>query len=166
MFREKEKPQTPKVLAKGFKSKWKQFLKSKVPAGDLGHEINILTVFYLIGSVTFILGLKMSNPDSARKGNLIAASGMTIAILGTIFLYKDEEGKSLHNYAWIFAGIVIGAVVGTLAAKKVKMTAMPRNGELVQWYGWRMCSIDFYRWVQSPGKRVWNRKPCNALRSW
>ena len=48
----------------------------------------ILTICYIIGSVTFILGLKMlSNPATARKGNLIAAAGMTIAILGTIFLY-------------------------------------------------------------------------------
>lgn len=89
-------------------------------------ELNILTLCYLIGSVTFILGLKMlSNPASARKGNLIAAFGMIIAILGTIFLYKDDAGNKLHNYGWIFGGIAIGAVIGTLAAKKVKMTAMP-----------------------------------------
>src|SRR6266487_755616 len=89
-------------------------------------QLNILTLCYLIGAVTFILGLKMlSSPASARKGNLIAAFGMSIAILGTIFLYRDEEGNRLHNYAWIFTGILIGGVVGTLAAKKVKMTAMP-----------------------------------------
>jgi proton-translocating NAD(P)+ transhydrogenase subunit beta len=89
-------------------------------------ELNILTLCYLIGSVTFILGLKMlSNPASARRGNLIAAFGMIIAILGTIFLYKDDSGNKLHNYGWIFGGIAIGAVIGTLAAKKVKMTAMP-----------------------------------------
>jgi H+-translocating NAD(P) transhydrogenase subunit beta len=89
-------------------------------------ELNILTLCYLIGSVTFILGLKMlSNPATARKGNLIAAGGMTIAILGTIFLYTDEAGNKLHNYGWIFGGILVGAVIGTLAAKKVKMTAMP-----------------------------------------
>jgi NAD(P) transhydrogenase subunit beta len=89
-------------------------------------EINILTLCYLIGAITFILGLKMlSHPESARRGNLVAAFGMTIAILGTIFLYRDEDGKRLHNYAWIFGGILIGGIVGTLAAKKVKMTAMP-----------------------------------------
>jgi len=89
-------------------------------------ELNILTVCYLVASVTFILGLKMlSNPASARKGNLIAAAGMTMAILGTIFLYRDEEGNRLHNHLWIFGGIAIGGLVGTLAAKKVKMTAMP-----------------------------------------
>ena len=51
-------------------------------------ELHILTLCYLIASVTFILGLKMlSNPATARKGNLVAAVGMTIAIFGTIFLY-------------------------------------------------------------------------------
>jgi len=88
-------------------------------------EINILTLCYLIGSVTFILGLKMlSNPATARKGNLIAAGGMIIAILGTIFLY-EEGGQKLGNYPWIFGGIAIGTLIGFLAAKKVKMTAMP-----------------------------------------
>jgi proton-translocating NAD(P)+ transhydrogenase subunit beta len=89
-------------------------------------EINILTLCYLIGAVTFILGLKMlSNPATARRGNLIAATGMTIAIIGTIFLYRDDAGNSLHNYGWIFGGILIGGIVGTFAAKKIKMTAMP-----------------------------------------
>jgi len=87
--------------------------------------LNILTLCYLIASVTFILGLKMlSNPASARKGNLLAAAGMAIAILGTIFLY-ESDGKRLGNYVWIFGGLLIGGIIGTLAAKKVKMTAMP-----------------------------------------
>src|ERR1044072_330569 len=88
-------------------------------------ELSILTLCYLVGSVTFIIGLKMlSNPKTARNGNLLAAAGMTIAIIGTIFLY-EEDGKKLGNYAWIFGGLFIGGVIGTLAAKKVKMTAMP-----------------------------------------
>ncbi|RYE24134.1 MAG: NAD(P)(+) transhydrogenase (Re/Si-specific) subunit beta [Sphingobacteriales bacterium] len=86
----------------------------------------ILLLSYLIGSVTFIVGLKMlSHPDSARKGNLVAAAGMSIAILATIFLYRGEDGSPLHNYGWIFGGLILGTVVGTLAAKKVQMTAMP-----------------------------------------
>jgi NAD(P) transhydrogenase subunit beta len=85
-----------------------------------------LTICYLIGSVTFIIGLKMlSHPETAKKGNLIAAAGMSLAILGTIFLYKDDNGNRLHNHLWIFGGIFIGGIIGTLAAKKVKMTAMP-----------------------------------------
>lgn len=98
-------------------------------------ELNILTICYLIGSVTFILGLKMlSNPATARKGNLIAAGGMVIAILGTIFLY-EEEGKKLGNYGWIFGGIAIGTIIGFLAAKKVKMTAMPEMVSLFNGMG-------------------------------
>src|ERR1700712_2511204 len=99
-------------------------------------ELNILTVCYLIASITFILGLKMlSNPLKARRGNLIAAGGMTIAIFGTIFLYKDDDGKALHNYGWIFAALIIGGIVGTLAAKKVKMTAMPEMVSLFNGMG-------------------------------
>ena len=66
----------------------------------------------------------LSNPATARKGNLIAAAGMIIAILGTIFLY-EQDGQKLGNYGWIFGGITIGTVIGFLSAKKVKMTAMP-----------------------------------------
>ena len=68
----------------------------------------ILYIIYLVGSVTFILGLKMlSRPETARRGNLIAAFGMTVAIFGTIFL-----DKSINNYIWIFGGLFIGTVIG------------------------------------------------------
>jgi len=98
-------------------------------------ELNVLTLCYLVASVTFILGLKMlSNPASARKGNLVAAAGMTIAIIGTIFLY-EEDGQKLGNYGWIFGGLLIGGIVGTLAAKKVKMTAMPEMVSLFNGMG-------------------------------
>ncbi len=98
-------------------------------------ELNILTLCYLIASVTFILGLKMlSSPASARKGNLVAAAGMAIAIFGTIFLYEDN-GQKLGNYLWIFGGLIIGSIVGTLSAKKVKMTAMPEMVSLFNGMG-------------------------------
>lgn len=99
--------------------------------------LHILTICYLIGSVTFILGLKMlSNPASARKGNLLAAFGMIVSIAGTIFLYRNSEtGEQLHNYGWIFSGLLIGAIVGTLTAKKVKMTAMPEMVSLFNGMG-------------------------------
>jgi H+-translocating NAD(P) transhydrogenase subunit beta len=98
-------------------------------------EISILTICYLIGSVTFIIGLKMlSHPDTARKGNLIAAAGMGIAIFGTIFLYRENDIK-LGNYAWIFTGLAIGSVAGTLAARRVKMTAMPEMVSLFNGMG-------------------------------
>lgn len=86
---------------------------------------HLLTIIYLIASISFIVGLKMlAHPTRARKGNLIAAEGMALAILGTIFLY-EEDGIKLGNHLWIFSGLLIGSVIGTFAAKKVKMTAMP-----------------------------------------
>jgi NAD(P) transhydrogenase subunit beta len=117
-------------------------------------EINILTLCYLVGSVTFILGLKMlSNPATARRGNLVAAFGMSIAILGTIFLYRDDEGHRLHNYGWIFGGILIGGTIGTLAAKKVKMTAMPEMVSLFNGMGGACAAIvsavEFYHIYQA-----------------
>ena len=96
----------------------------------------LLPLSYLIGSVTFIVGLKMlSHPDSARRGNLVAAFGMTLAIIATIFLYEAEDGTPLGNYAWIFGGLIIGSIVGTLAARKVQMTAMPEMVSLFNGMG-------------------------------
>lgn len=98
-------------------------------------ELNLLVLCYLIGSVTFIVGLKMlSNPASARNGNIVAAVGMLIAILGTIFLY-EENGQKLGNYTWIFAALLIGTVAGTMMAKRVQMTAMPEMVSLFNGMG-------------------------------
>jgi len=94
-------------------------------------EKHITDLIYLLGSVTFIFGLKMlSHPDTARSGNLVAAAGMTLAIFATIFL-----DKTTGNYLWIFGGIAIGTVVGWIAAKKVKMTAMPQMVSLFNGMG-------------------------------
>jgi len=98
-------------------------------------ELNILALCYLLGSVSFITGLKMlSNPATARRGNLVAAAGMFIAIVGTIFLYQ-EDGQKLHNYSWIFGGLLIGTIIGTVMAKKVQMTAMPEMVSLFNGMG-------------------------------
>ena len=87
----------------------------------------ILILIYLIASVTFMVGLKMlSKPDSARKGNLIAAAGMTLAIFATIFLYTDASGNHLGNLGFIFVALIVGTVIGWIMAKKVQMTAMPQ----------------------------------------
>lgn len=89
--------------------------------------LNILEISYLVASLTFILGLKMlSHPESARKGNLLAAAGMGIAVLATLLLYQDfDAGKGL-NYGLIFLGLGIGTFIGAVMAKKVQMTAMPQ----------------------------------------
>jgi NAD(P) transhydrogenase subunit beta len=98
---------------------------------------SILLLSYLIGSITFILGLRMlSKPESARKGNMIAAGGMLIAIIATIYLYINPETQQhLHNYGWIFGGLLIGTVLGTYAARTVKMTSMPEMVSLFNGMG-------------------------------
>ncbi|MBL4655754.1 MAG: NAD(P)(+) transhydrogenase (Re/Si-specific) subunit beta [Bacteroidia bacterium] len=99
----------------------------------------MLELFYLIASVLFIVGLKMlSSPESARKGNILAGVGMTLAIVVTIFLYEYDHGGTSHklgNYGWIFGGIVLGTIIGTMIAKKVKMTAMPQMVSLFNGMG-------------------------------
>ena len=85
-----------------------------------------LEFIYLIASVTYILGLKMlGHPETARKGNLIAAAGMTLAIFGTIFLHPVEGEVSSIIYVLIGIAILIGTIIGWMVAKKVGMTKMP-----------------------------------------
>jgi H+-translocating NAD(P) transhydrogenase subunit beta len=84
----------------------------------------ILETSYLIASITFVLGLKMlSHPETARKGNLIAAAGMGLAIIATIVFFKKEVPVII--YALILGSMAFGTIAGWVAAKKVKMTAMP-----------------------------------------
>ena len=101
--------------------------------------LHILTVCYLIASVTFILGLKMlSHPETARRGNLVAATGMAIGIVGTIFLFEHEvNGNSAHlsNTVLIFVALAIGAALGFISAKKIQMTAMPEMVSLFNGMG-------------------------------
>jgi H+-translocating NAD(P) transhydrogenase subunit beta len=86
---------------------------------------HILELIYLIGSLCFVIGLKMlSSPESARRGNLLAAGGMGLAIIGTLLFYKEEVPGMI--YGLVFAAMAIGSIAGWLAAKKVKMTAMPQ----------------------------------------
>jgi H+-translocating NAD(P) transhydrogenase subunit beta len=105
-------------------------------------ENGLLTISYLIGSISFIIGLRMlSHPDTARRGNLYAAIGMTLAIFATIFLYTDATGNHLGNYTWIFGGLLIGTIVGTIAAKRVQMTAMPQMVSLFNGMGGACAAI-------------------------
>lgn len=77
----------------------------------------------------------LSNPQSARKGNTVAALGMGLAIIGTIALYKNESGDHLGNHVWIICGLAIGGIIGTMSAKKVQMTAMPQMVSLFNGMG-------------------------------
>jgi len=102
---------------------------------------DLLKICYLIGSISFIVGLKMlAKPDTARKGNLYAAFGMIIAIVGTILFHRNinhvtGEVEPIRNLSFIFIAIAIGTVVGWMAAMRVKMTAMPQMVSLFNGMG-------------------------------
>ena len=88
----------------------------------------IVTFFvYLVGSVTFILGLKfLSSPVTARRGNRLAATGMAI-VVGWVFITEFLLRDGGLSTVWILAvGIPIGALVGAVGARRVPMTAMPQ----------------------------------------
>ena len=75
---------------------------------------------YLAAAVLFMLGLKkLSSPATARAGNGLSMLGMTIAVAATLF--KQE----ILSFNLIIIGVVIGGVIGAVAAKRVQMTAMP-----------------------------------------
>ncbi len=99
-------------------------------------NLEILKICYLLGSVSFIIGLKMlSKPDTAKKGNLLAGIGMTVAIIGTILFHENSYGERIGNLGFIIGGIAVGTVVGYLAAMKVKMTQMPQMVSLFNGMG-------------------------------
>jgi len=109
-----------------------------------------LEFIYLIASITYILGLKMlGHPETARRGNLIAAGGMTLAIFGTIFLYQGEV--VIHIYILIGIAILIGTIIGWLVAKKVAMTKMPELVSLFNGMGGASAAliglIEFHHYV-------------------
>ena len=86
--------------------------------------MNLTIAFaYLVAAVLFILGLKqLSSPKGARQGNQTAALGMVIALLATLPLLHFTTG----GLAVTILGIVIGAPLGAVSARRVKMTAMPQ----------------------------------------
>ncbi|MCM2302435.1 MAG: NAD(P)(+) transhydrogenase (Re/Si-specific) subunit beta [Flavobacteriaceae bacterium] len=94
----------------------------------------ILSIIYLIATVTFVFGLKMlGHPQTAKKGNFIAAVGMILAIIGTLFLHDFEV--SITNYILIGAALLVGTILGWVIAVKVKMTKMPEMVSLFNGFG-------------------------------
>jgi len=89
----------------------------------------ILEYSYLLSAIMFVIGLKLqSHPETARKGNLWAASGMILPMITTLILNKNTAGNgiSLMNGVAVILIIIAGSIVGTIMARKVKMTAMPQ----------------------------------------
>jgi len=84
---------------------------------------------YVLSAALFIFGLKMlSSPATARRGNMISALGMLIAITATLL----AQGL---DYRWVLAGMLIGSIIGTAGAYFVKMTAMPEMVALFNGFG-------------------------------
>jgi len=84
---------------------------------------------YVVAAGLFIFGLKMlSSPATARKGNLLSAVGMLLAIVVTLF-YAGLD------YKWIAVGVAIGTVIGLVSAYKVQMTSMPEMVALFNGFG-------------------------------
>jgi len=95
-------------------------------------SMNLITLLYLLASVCFIQALKgLSNPKSARRGNVFGMSGMFIAVITTVFLLQKlaaqlgESEQLVSGLAWVLGGLLVGGSLGTLMAKRVEMTKMP-----------------------------------------
>ncbi|MFO7754534.1 MAG: NAD(P)(+) transhydrogenase (Re/Si-specific) subunit beta [Bacteroidales bacterium] len=89
----------------------------------------ILELSYLLAAILFVIGLKLlSHPETARKGNLWAGSGMVLAMVTTLLLHKDAAGNniSLTNAVVVLAAIAAAGITGWIIARKIKMTAMPQ----------------------------------------
>ena len=84
---------------------------------------------YVLSAALFIFGLKMlSSPATARRGNLVSALGMLLAVLATL----TSAGLS---FGWIIFGVAIGTGIGLFAAFKVEMTQMPEMVALFNGFG-------------------------------
>ncbi len=97
-------------------------------AEGAGSAIGI-NLAYVASAILFILGIRMlGSADTARKGNQLSSLGMLVAVVATLL----SQGL---DYKWIAIGVTIGAVIGLVAAKKVKMTSMPEMVALFNGFG-------------------------------
>jgi len=89
-------------------------------------SVNLIAVLYLISGIFFILALRgLSSPETSRTGNIFGMTGMTIAIVSTLFSVSSIE-VLLNNIEFIFVPLLFGAIVGGFVAARIAMTAMPQ----------------------------------------
>ncbi len=90
----------------------------------------VVNLIYILAAMLFIFGLKMlGSPETARRGNLVSASGMFLAVVVTLL------DQSIIDFSFILIGVCIGSLIGFLAATRVKMTAMPEMVALFNGFG-------------------------------
>jgi len=83
--------------------------------------LTLVSFFYLIAAVCFILALKrLASPVTARRGNWLGIFGMALAITGTMMM------PTMHHHLLLLGLIVAGGAIGTLIAVKINMTAIPQ----------------------------------------
>jgi H+-translocating NAD(P) transhydrogenase subunit beta len=76
---------------------------------------------YLAAAALFIIGIRrLRKPETARSGNILAALGMTIALVATLFVIE------FRSLLLIGIAALLGAIIGAISAQRVKMTAMPQ----------------------------------------
>ncbi len=81
---------------------------------------NVIDIAYVVSAILFIYGLKrLQSPATARKGNQLAAIGMFVAVVATLFL------QEIMTPVVMIIGVVIGSGIGVYLAKRVEMTGMP-----------------------------------------
>jgi len=90
-----------------------------------GLASTLVPVLYLISAVLFIRGLKgLTRVRGARRGNLVSASAMLLAIIATL-IEMNAKTPGAVDYRWILAGLVVGGGIGAVVAVRVPMTSMP-----------------------------------------
>ena len=108
---------------------------------------SLATVSYIGATILFILSLGgLSNPETARRGNLFGMVGMAIAVLATVLGPRVTPA----GYAWIIGALVVGGAIGLFAAKKVQMTQMPELVALMHsLVGLAACLVGFASYVDT-----------------
>src|SRR5215813_7027860 len=87
----------------------------------------VVQLIYLACASSFVLGLHMMNsPATARRGNQLSASGMTVAIATTVVVVIHQNLITTTGWIVLVAGGLVGAGAGLYAARSVAMTAMPQ----------------------------------------
>ena len=120
--------------------------------------VNTTNLLYLVTIVTFILALRfLSNPAHARRGNQIGAAGMLVAIAVTF------AKSGMTDYWAIAVAMVIGGGFGAVAARKVKMTAMPQMVALFNGVGGGAAALvslaELHRILPDPGRAEGRHRP-------
>ncbi len=108
---------------------------------------SLATVAYIGATILFILSLGgLSNPETARRGNLFGIVGMTIAVIATVL----GPRVTAAGVPWIVGALVVGGAIGLYAAKKVQMTQMPELVALMHsLVGLAACLVGFASYVDT-----------------